>query len=168
MSASRWRRTSHIEQEYPHRSGGRIVAGVCRQSGSWVGAGRSRLLIYLETCALLSRNLELRAIMLVPSPLQEASSPVTGGITPRRSRGSTMRESHSASYRVPIPKIECPRCPTCHTRMQLAHIKTGSSGLDLRTFECAACHHVHREYLATDPMKSDTLGWLFADLNPPS
>jgi hypothetical protein len=78
-----------------------------------------------------------------------------------------MPESHSASHSVPIPDIERPRCPICRSRMLLAHIKTSSSGLDLRTFECATCDHVHKVFLASDPMKSDTLGWLFADLNPP-
>jgi hypothetical protein len=51
--------------------------------------------------------------------------------------------------------------------MLLAHIRTGSLGLDVRTFECATCDHVHKVFLTSDPMKSDMLGWLFADLNPP-
>jgi hypothetical protein len=76
-------------------------------------------------------------------------------------------ESHSASHRVTVPKFERPLCPTCQSRMLLAHIKTNASGSDQRTFECATCDHVHKVLVANDPMKSDTLGWLFADLNPP-
>jgi hypothetical protein len=78
-----------------------------------------------------------------------------------------MPESHSASHIVALPKIARPRCPACHSRMQLTHIKTVSSGLHLRTFECTSCDHVQKEFSATDPMQADTLGWLFADLNPP-
>jgi hypothetical protein len=78
-----------------------------------------------------------------------------------------MPESHTASYSVPIPQFERPRCPTCHARMLLAYIKTSSSGLDMRTFECATCDHVHKVFVANDPMRSDALGWLFADLSPP-
>lgn len=51
--------------------------------------------------------------------------------------------------------------------MLLAHIKTAASGSDLRTFECGTCDHVQKVFVANDPMKSDTLGWLFADLHPP-
>jgi hypothetical protein len=51
--------------------------------------------------------------------------------------------------------------------MLLAHIKTGSSGSDQRSFECATCDHVLKVLVANDPMKSDTLGWLFANLHPP-
>jgi hypothetical protein len=78
-----------------------------------------------------------------------------------------MPESHSASHGVQVPRFERPLCPTCQSRMLLGHIKTGASGLDLRTFECATCDHVHKVFVANGPMKSDTLGWLFADLNPP-
>ena len=78
-----------------------------------------------------------------------------------------MPESHSASHRVTVPKFERPLCPPCQSRMLLAHIKTNASGSDRRTFECATCDHVHKVLVANDPMKSDTLGWLFADLNPP-
>jgi hypothetical protein len=79
-----------------------------------------------------------------------------------------MPESHTASYGIPVAQIERPRCPACHTRMQLAHIKKDPLGLDMRTFECATCDHVHKLFLPSDPIKSDTLGWLFADLNPPT
>jgi hypothetical protein len=38
--------------------------------------------------------------------------------------------------------IECPRCPDCRNRMMLARITPGPEGFDVRTFECAKCHHV--------------------------
>ena len=78
-----------------------------------------------------------------------------------------MPESRTASYSVPIPPIERPRCPNCHTRMLLAYIKSSSSDQDMRLFECATCDHVQKVFVANDPMKSGTLGWLFADLKPP-
>lgn len=79
-----------------------------------------------------------------------------------------MPESYLASCSVPVPQIERPRCPTCHTRMQPAHVKTDPSGRDTRAFACATCDDVHRAFLPSDPMKSDTLGWLFANLHPPT
>jgi hypothetical protein len=51
--------------------------------------------------------------------------------------------------------------------MSLAHVRNGASGLDLRTFECTTCNHVHKEFTTPGRMKSDTFGWLFADLHPP-
>ena len=38
--------------------------------------------------------------------------------------------------------IERPRCPDCRSRMMLARITPGPEGFDVRTFECAKCHHV--------------------------
>jgi hypothetical protein len=79
-----------------------------------------------------------------------------------------MPESYLASCSVPVPQFECPRCPTCHAQMQLAQVKTDPSSRDMRTFECATCDDLRKALLPSDPMKSDTLGWLFADLHPPT
>jgi hypothetical protein len=78
-----------------------------------------------------------------------------------------MPESHHASHSITFPDIARPLCPTCQSQMSLVHIKNGSSGLDLRTFECTTCDHVHKEFMTTGAMTSDTFGWLFADLYPP-
>jgi len=67
-----------------------------------------------------------------------------------------------------MPRIERPRCPTCHARMPLARIMTGPSGLDRRSFTCTTCPQHHKTSPTADPMNADTLGWLFADLNPPN
>ena len=51
--------------------------------------------------------------------------------------------------------------------MSLARISPGPSGYDLRTFECGKCEHVLKEAIATDPMKSDKVGWLGGELKAP-
>ena len=63
--------------------------------------------------------------------------------------------------------IERPRCPKCHDRMNLARIMPGPEGYDLRNFECDRCVHVITVTVATDPMKSDKLGWLAGELKAP-
>jgi hypothetical protein len=50
----------------------------------------------------------------------------------------------------------------------LARIVPGRLNFDLRTFECAKCDHVEKIVIATDPMKSDTLGWLLGELRSPT
>jgi ribosomal protein S27AE len=56
--------------------------------------------------------------------------------------------------------IRRPNCPKCQTRMSLARIT--------RTFECGNCEYVHREAVATDPMKSLQAGWIDGDLKAPT
>jgi len=51
--------------------------------------------------------------------------------------------------------------------MSLARIMPGRTGYDLRNFECGKCDHVVTLTVATDPMKSDKLGWLAGELKPP-
>jgi hypothetical protein len=48
----------------------------------------------------------------------------------------------------------------------LARIELGPSGYDLRTFDCPKCDHIFRLLVATDPMKSDSTGWLAGELKP--
>lgn len=52
--------------------------------------------------------------------------------------------------------------------MALARITTGPAGLDQRTFECETCQSVHQAFVATDPIKSRALGWLFGELRAPT
>lgn len=54
--------------------------------------------------------------------------------------------------------------------MSLARIVApGVCMFDIRTFECAACHHVHTAAVKTDPMKSAAFIWLAShDLRPPT
>jgi hypothetical protein len=63
--------------------------------------------------------------------------------------------------------IEKPRCAKCSNRMNLARIMPGPKGFDLRNFECAKCDHFVTVTVATDPMKSDKVGWLAGELKPP-
>jgi len=71
------------------------------------------------------------------------------------------------SSRLQLSTIERPRCSKCDARMNLAQVARGPSGFDIRTFECARCDHARIVTVATDPMKSKTLGWLGGGLNAP-
>jgi hypothetical protein len=51
--------------------------------------------------------------------------------------------------------------------MKLSRIMPGPAGYVFRNFECNRCVHVMTVTVATDPMKSDTLGWLAGELKPP-
>jgi len=63
--------------------------------------------------------------------------------------------------------IPRPRCSNCQSEMMLSRILPTRAALDLRTFECGKCAHVEKVVVTTDPMKSQTLGWLFGELRPP-
>jgi hypothetical protein len=57
----------------------------------------------------------------------------------------------------------------CDRRMRLARITPGASALDIRTFECVRCRHVHTATAETDPMQSDAVLWLAShDLRSPT
>jgi hypothetical protein len=51
----------------------------------------------------------------------------------------------------------------------LARISPGSSGFDIRTFECPECDHVHQIVVElADPMQSSrTNAWLMGQLQAP-
>jgi hypothetical protein len=51
--------------------------------------------------------------------------------------------------------------------MNLARVMPDRPGFDVRTFECGKCDHTHTVTVATDPMKSDKVGWLAGELRPP-
>ena len=40
------------------------------------------------------------------------------------------------------PIMAKPDCPKCTAQMYLARIAPGTSGFDLRTFECPRCQHI--------------------------
>ena len=63
-----------------------------------------------------------------------------------------------------------PTCPKCKTMTMLARITPGTSGFDIRTFECPACEDVHQRVVElVDPMKSrTTAGWLRGELRVPA
>jgi len=72
-----------------------------------------------------------------------------------------MPETLSAS-RPSFAAIARPHCPQCNATMTLVRIARGPSGFDIRTFDCATCDHAQIVTVATDPMKSDKIGWLLA------
>jgi DNA-directed RNA polymerase subunit RPC12/RpoP len=78
-----------------------------------------------------------------------------------------MPEAYSNNTGPSLTTIERPRCPKCQNRMMLARIMPGPPGFDLRNFECAKCVHAIMMKVATDPMKSNKVGWLAGELKPP-
>jgi hypothetical protein len=80
-----------------------------------------------------------------------------------------MPQSQRLSSVIPFAAIERPACPKCKAPMMLASIELARPGVDLHTFECAICNHLHTTLAAyEDPMKSKSLGrWLQGDLHPP-
>jgi hypothetical protein len=51
--------------------------------------------------------------------------------------------------------------------MKLARISPGPTGFELRTFDCSNCDNVEQIAIASDPMKSDAVGWFTGELHPP-
>jgi hypothetical protein len=60
-----------------------------------------------------------------------------------------MAESYSSS-RDPLLAGQQPHCPKCDARMRLARVARGSSGFDVRTFDCAKCDYAHIATVGTD------------------
>jgi hypothetical protein len=81
-----------------------------------------------------------------------------------------MSQSQLLSSIIPLVEIERPTCPMCRAQMLLARIVPARLGIDLQTFERAACDHVLKTLTAyEDPMKSRALGrWLESDLRSPT
>jgi hypothetical protein len=51
-------------------------------------------------------------------------------------------------------------------RMATAAVAAGPEGRERRTFECR-CGHSETRLVATDPLKSDAVGWTAGELRPP-
>lgn len=72
------------------------------------------------------------------------------------------------SFGALLSSIQRPRCPSCQIRMMPVRIVEGSSGCDIRSFECAKCDPVQSTLVVNDPMKSGSAqGWLAAELGTP-
>jgi hypothetical protein len=52
--------------------------------------------------------------------------------------------------------------------MLLSKLEPGASGIDYRTFECQKCGRVIRTAVSSDPMNSETFGWLAGELRRPT
>jgi hypothetical protein len=61
--------------------------------------------------------------------------------------------------------IERPRCSHCTSRMMLSRISPGLIGFE---HECPKCDSVQNEVIASDPMKSASVGWLAGELSAPN
>jgi hypothetical protein len=77
-----------------------------------------------------------------------------------------MLQTHSPESSLTM--IERPRCLHCTSRMMLARISPGPIGFEHRLFECPKCDSVQSEIIASDPMKSNPVGWFAGELHPPS
>jgi tRNA(Ile2) C34 agmatinyltransferase TiaS len=75
-----------------------------------------------------------------------------------------------ASWKKPDPEllpIQRPRCPKCQMRMRTAGVSDGPDGFENRAFECAKCGHKETRTLASDPLKTNAVGWLSGELGRP-
>ena len=68
---------------------------------------------------------------------------------------------------VQLTALERPHCLKCLNRTNLARIQAGPKGFDIRYFRCAKCDFSIATTVATDPMHSETMGWLAGELKPP-
>jgi exosome complex RNA-binding protein Csl4 len=64
--------------------------------------------------------------------------------------------------------IERPRCSRCQTRMMLERVSAGPIGFEHRLFECPKCDQVEIRVIASDPLKSNAVGWLAGGLRTPN
>ena len=67
-----------------------------------------------------------------------------------------------------LTAIERPRCSRCQTRMMLERVSPGPVGFEHRLFECPKCDQVELRFIASDPLKSDAVGWLAGELRAPN
>ncbi len=80
-----------------------------------------------------------------------------------------MQWQYSQTSGPSLTSIQWPHGPNCDQPMRLARIAPGGSAFDIRTFECAGCHHIDIATVETDPMKSNARLWLAShDLRPPT
>jgi hypothetical protein len=78
--------------------------------------------------------------------------------------------ANMASWKKPDPEllpIGRPRCPRCHVRMVTAAVQEGPEGFEHRVFECRKCGHNEHSVIASDPLKTNAVGWLTSELQPP-
>jgi tRNA(Ile2) C34 agmatinyltransferase TiaS len=80
------------------------------------------------------------------------------------------RYFQGAEVAMPDPEllpIHRPRCPDCRARMITTGVSTGPEGFEHRAFECPTCRHREVKVLASDPLRSDAVGWTQGELQPP-
>jgi hypothetical protein len=50
------------------------------------------------------------------------------------------------------------------TRMNATDVTAGPAGFEGWTFECRKCGHTETNVIASDPLKSNAVGWLSGEL----
>jgi hypothetical protein len=68
---------------------------------------------------------------------------------------------------VSLSSIERPRCGRCRCRMILAYIASLPNEAEKRTFECPKCALTETQTV-DDPLRSEALNRLTANIRPPS
>jgi hypothetical protein len=63
-----------------------------------------------------------------------------------------------------LTAFERPRCSHCQAKMALDRVSPGPVGFEHRFFECPKCDHVESVVVASDPFKSEAVGWLSGEL----
>jgi hypothetical protein len=62
-----------------------------------------------------------------------------------------------------LTDIERPRFSRCEMRMMLERVSAGPIGFQ-HLFECPRCDQVEIRVIASDPLKSNAVGWLAGEL----
>jgi hypothetical protein len=60
--------------------------------------------------------------------------------------------------------VRRPTCPHCGVRMAAISAAAGPEGFESYTFECNRCGLRDVKIAASDPMKSDAIGWVSGEL----
>jgi hypothetical protein len=63
--------------------------------------------------------------------------------------------------------IQRPRCLQCTTRMKATDVAPDPDGFERWTFKCLKCGHTETNIIASDPLKSEAMGWLSGELGRP-
>jgi hypothetical protein len=69
---------------------------------------------------------------------------------------------------IPTDSGSYQRNPDTLAYTPLPALRAWPMGFEHRRFECPKCNTVQNEVVASDPMKSNAVGWFSGELHPPS
>jgi hypothetical protein len=61
-----------------------------------------------------------------------------------------------------------PRCLKCQSRMEVQRIAAARSGFEHWTLRCTKCGDIREAQVPTDPMNTDSRGWLDGEPGRPT